>query len=90
MGKTPEERTQALVDAMTFDEKADTLAKSDGFWWFTGFVGGFKAPERLGFTKIRYNDGPQGFRTSHAKKGSSTAFPSLLALGMTWDVNRAQ
>lgn len=39
---------------------------------------------------MRYNDGPQGFRTSHAKKGSSTAFPSLLALGMTWDPELAE
>ena len=30
-------------------------------------------------------DGPQGFRTIKGGTGTSTSFPSLLALGMTWD-----
>ena len=74
---------------MTFEEKADSLTMSNGLYSFKhqGYVGGFKGPERLGIPKIRYNDGPQGFRTDNAVPGSSTTFPSLLALGMTWDAD---
>ena len=88
---TSEERARALVAEMTFDEKAQTLTMSNGPLSFIeeGYVGGFQGSDRLNLPKIRYNDGPQGFRNQHATKGSSTAFPSLLAVGMTWNPDLA-
>ena len=46
-----------------------------------------KGIERLQIPDILYEDGPQGFRVEDKfdVKGTSTAFTSLLRLGMTWD-----
>ena len=72
---------------MNFSEKAQVLTRStpDKDHW--GWTGGFKAIDRLGVPQIRYNDGPQGFRTMDYNNvtGTSTAFPSLLSLSMSWD-----
>jgi beta-glucosidase len=57
--KSPEERASRLVEAMTFEEKADTLTMSGEGWDQSGYVGGFKGVSRLGLpAEIRYNDGP--------------------------------
>jgi beta-glucosidase len=51
-----------------------------------GYTGGMKAPLRLGFDGyFWYNEFSGGFVTPEKYKGTSTAYPSLLAVGMTWD-----
>jgi hypothetical protein len=39
---------------MTFDEKAEVLARQH----MSDYVGGFRGPHRLGVPDIRYQDGP--------------------------------
>jgi beta-glucosidase len=76
---------------MNFTEKAQMLTRSIPGSAESGWVGGMKGIPRLGIPDIRYNDGPQGFRVANANvTDTSTAFPSLLALGMTWDLNNAR
>ena len=53
---------------------------------YTGNVAGNK---RLGIPPIHMNDGPQGFRDS-VYPGTSTQFPSGLALAASWDVEAVE
>ena len=71
---------------MTFDEKVSIVshnAWSDlfGIATWTGQTNGI---ERLKVPTVRYQDGPQGFR-ANIRKGTTTAWPSVLAYGTTWD-----
>jgi beta-glucosidase len=50
------------------------------------YTGSTAAIERLGIPRINSNDGPQGYR-DESNKGSSTQFPSSLALASSWDEN---
>jgi len=49
-----------------------------------GYVGNVVGNERLGIPQLNLNDGPQGFRD-----GGSTAWPSGMTVGVTWDVELA-
>ena len=53
---------------------------------YTGNVGG---NTRLGIPPIHMNDGPQGFRDS-VFPGTSTQFPSGLALAASWSVSSVE
>lgn len=85
--KSADQRARALVKAMTYVEKVSMMTRSikhvdQGYYW----GGGTAAIDRLKIPELRYSDGPQGFRTENlADAGTATAFPTLLALGMTWD-----
>ena len=72
---------------MTFEEKAQVLTRSLPVPKESGWTGGFKAIKRLSIPDVRYADGPQGFRVANMNNasGTTTAFPSLLSLGMSWD-----
>ena len=80
----PSDRARALLAQMTLDEKLAMLFGHPT----TEYVGGVPANARLGIPALRYNDGPQGFRArSHRNlEGTSTAFPSALAMAASWDV----
>lgn len=70
----------ALVAALTLDEKATLVAGAD--MWSTVPV------ERLGIPKVRVTDGPNGARgSSFLGSGTATAVcvPCGSALGATWD-----
>eukprot|EP00660_Eupelagonema_oceanica_P006165 gene6165-23557_t len=53
------------------------------------YVGQVTGNARLGIPDLRFNDGSNGFRdnnpTPPGSPGTSTQFPSLLALGAAWD-----
>ncbi|CAE8712230.1 unnamed protein product, partial [Polarella glacialis] len=87
-------RTQQLVSNMTLDEKLLLLhgnpsqageccqCNSSQICAYTGNVA---AVPRLGIPPITMNDGPQGFR-DFQQPGTSTAWPSGLAMAASWDV----
>ena len=70
---------------MTLNEK---VAMMHGAPWtdachWTGYV----APnERLGIPALKMNDGPQGFRDNDHPR-TTTAWPSGLTVGATWDTD---
>jgi beta-glucosidase len=68
---TGEARIEALIRALTLDEKIDMLGG-------TGFA--TKPIERLGIPSIRMTDGPVGVRWD-----KSTAYPVSAAMAATWD-----
>ena len=71
----------ALVAAMTLDEKAALTAGADN--WHTAAIG------RLGVPAVKMTDGPNGARGStgsdHMSATPSVCIPSGSALGATWD-----
>src|SRR4051794_33096358 len=80
--KSPEERAQLLLGALTADEKIDLLAGDE----LSGVAGGEgkhtgtqNGVARLGFPTIYYSDGPQGPR-----QGKVTGMPSPMADAATW------
>lgn len=81
--KSAEERAQLLVDAMTFDEKADTVT-GHVFPGALTWTGATEAIPRLKVPRVRYQDGPQGFRMN-IHWGTSTSWPSILTFSQTWD-----
>lgn len=68
---TIEERVDDLLNRMTLEEKIDMLGG-------TGFE--TKAIERLGIPPLNMTDGPLGVRW-----GQSTAYPSGILMGATWN-----
>ncbi|MCK9279026.1 MAG: glycoside hydrolase family 3 C-terminal domain-containing protein [Melioribacteraceae bacterium] len=64
-------KTDSLISLMTLEEKINLLGG-------TGFA--TKAIPRLGIPEMNMTDGPLGVR-----QGKSTAFPSGIALGATWE-----
>lgn len=66
-----EERIEDLLKRLTLEEKIDLLGG-------TGFAS--KPLERLGIPELRMADGPLGVRWE-----KSTAFPSGIAMGATWN-----
>ncbi|HEX2960711.1 MAG TPA: glycoside hydrolase family 3 C-terminal domain-containing protein [Ignavibacteriales bacterium] len=66
-----EERVSDLLKRMTLEEKIDLLGG-------TGFA--TKPIERLGIPELKMSDGPLGVRWE-----KSTAFPSGIAMGATWE-----
>src|SRR3954470_16419350 len=87
--KSPDQRAQLLLQALTPDERIDLLAGDE----LTGVAGGEgmhtgtqNGVVRVGLPTIYYSDGPQGPR-----QGEVTGMPSPMADAATWDpsVNRA-
>ncbi|CAD7926685.1 unnamed protein product [Amoebophrya sp. A120] len=73
---------EALLEQLTLDEKLQFFHGDANT--YVGFVPGVP---RLGIPAITMQDGPQGFRQpdSVVTTGSSTQFPSNLAIGATFD-----
>ena len=80
---SPEERAEKLISNMTLAEKVELLHSDCG-----GYTGNTCAIDRLGIPALKMNDGPQGYRDD-GRPGSSTAWPSGLAIGATWDPDAA-
>jgi beta-glucosidase len=70
---------ETLVDTMTLAEQVSLLSGAD-FW-------SLPAIDRLGLSKLRMSDGPNGARGGGSLTGGVTAaaFPVGIALGATWD-----
>jgi beta-glucosidase len=81
----PRVRAMKLMNEMTLEEKLFMFHGSAN----GGYVGGVSANARLGIPTLKYNDGPQGFR-DNAHPGTTTAFPSGLNIGATFDVEAAK
>uniref|UniRef100_A0A7S1CC37 Probable beta-glucosidase G n=1 Tax=Bicosoecida sp. CB-2014 TaxID=1486930 RepID=A0A7S1CC37_9STRA len=77
----PAARAQKLLAAMNLTEKVHMLHGSG-----SGYVGNVEANTRLGIPALKLNDGPQGFR---GISGTSTAWPSGLTIGASFDVDAA-
>lgn len=78
---SPSERTELLLAQMTTEEKITMLHGDSSNPNYVGFV---KGNDRLGIPELRLNDGPQGYRDD-ARPGSTTAFPSAMTVGATFD-----
>jgi len=75
---------------MTFEEKAKFLSRHlHPIQGVSDWAGGVAGSERLFYPPIQYNSGPQGFK-DRLHHGTSTAFPSMLALASTWDKELAE
>lgn len=72
-----EERVQALLGAMTLDEKLDYIG---GYKYFS-----IRGIERLGLPEILLSDGPVGLRG----EGQSTAYPASILTAASWDTTAA-
>jgi len=93
-GLSPDDRARLLVGNMSLDEKLNFLhgngdVENQKFnatkYAYTGNVDSLP---RLGIPPISMNDGAQGFRPGGtAPKGTSTAWPSGLAIAASWDVD---
>eukprot|EP00913_Durusdinium_trenchii_P004477 g4156.t1 len=87
----PAERARRLVARMTVAEKLSMLHGPAGgsaqcsVSPRCAYVGNVAPIERLGIPPINMNDGPQGFRTADAQKGTSTAWPAGITLAASWD-----
>jgi beta-glucosidase len=95
----PDARADALVRAMTLDEKIHLLHGTLGFAY-----GGKPAPDganqgagfiaavpRVGIPALQLNDGPLGVRNiAGGPDGRATAFPSAQALAASFDADLAQ
>jgi beta-glucosidase len=95
----PDARADALVRAMTLDEKIHLLHGTLGFAYegrpaphgARGGAGFIAALPRLGIPAIQLNDGPLGVRNIGGGPDSrATAFPSSQALAATFDVELAE
>ena len=71
---------QKLINQLTLDEKLGLLHGAP-----SNYTGATTAITRLGVPRLLLNDGPQGFRTPDYLEGTSTAFPSGLAVAATFD-----
>ena len=92
-GSEPASAAAALAAAMSEEERA-LMLNGEGYGLFGqlpgAYVGGLPATPRLLIPSIHLQDAAQGFRTStNAIIGQVTSFPSLLALGATWDASLA-
>ena len=74
----PATRAAAVLAKMNQTEK---IAMLHGV--HLGYVGNVLGNTRLGIPQLNLNDGPQGFR---GIKGTSTQWPSALAVAASWDV----
>ena len=71
---------QKLINQLTLDEKLGLLHGAP-----SNYTGATTAITRLGVPRLLLNDGPQGFRAPPSLDGTSTAFPSGLAVAATFD-----
>lgn len=84
----PEARAKVLLAKMTQDEKVHMLHGSGSA---KPYIGNVEGNTRLGIPALKLNDGPQGFRcgSDTCKPGSTTAWPSGMTVGATWDQDLA-
>ena len=82
----PRVRATKLMMEMTTDEKLQLFSGGG----YVGYIGGIVGNARLGMPGLNMNDGPQGFNTYGKYPGTSTAFPSQLAVGATFDIAAAK
>ena len=100
--KSPDARAKALLSEMTLEEKLVMLHGPEAplpsceckpgepnFSAACAYTGNVEGNNRLGIPPIHMNDGPQGFRDS-IYPGTSTQFPSGLALAASWDVSAVE
>ena len=80
----PAQRARAMLQQMTLDEKLTMCHGSP-----TKYTGEIAGNQRLSIPPLRMNDGPQGFRTDDAYKGTTTSWPSALTLAATFDTGLA-
>ena len=80
----PAQRARAMLQQMTLDEKLTMCHGSP-----TKYTGEIAGNQRLSIPPLRMNDGPQGFRTDDANKGTTTSWPSALTLAATFDTGLA-
>ena len=93
----PELRARALLSEMTLQEKLVMLHGPEAplpsceckpgqphYSTSCAYTGNVEGNTRLGIPPIHMNDGPQGFRDS-VYPGTSTQFPSGLAVAASWD-----
>ena len=80
----PTQRARKLLENMNITEKLWMLGGNGTMKPYVGAVTGNK---RLGIPDLTLNDGPQGFRGIH---GSTTAWPSGLTIGASFDVAVAE
>ncbi|MCO4812853.1 MAG: glycoside hydrolase family 3 C-terminal domain-containing protein [Gammaproteobacteria bacterium] len=73
-----EKRVDAILAAMTPEEKVDLLAGVDFFY--------LRGVPRLDVPRLRMIDGPMGVRND----GPATAFPGGIALAATWNATLAE
>ena len=91
----PVERARKLLKNMTLDEKLSMLHGNENgtcqcnYSARCAYVGNVAPVKRLGIPPINMQDGPQGFRESDERKGTSTAWPSGLTIAATWDESAA-
>ena len=98
----PEFRARALLSEMTLQEKLVMLHGPEAplpsceckpgqphYSPSCAYTGNVEGNTRLGIPPIHMNDGPQGFRDS-VYPGTSTQFPSGLALAASWDVSAVE
>lgn len=79
------DRATLLINAMNTTEKAMIIGEHfQNIKNVSDWTGGTTAIDRLDVPQVTYNDGPQGFR-DEMHHGSSTAWPSVLAHGQSWD-----
>ena len=78
----PLARARMLLANLTQEEKLGFLHGG-----CSGYVFNSCGVPRLGIPNVRANDGPQGFR---GPSGTSTAWPSGLAIGATFDLTAAR
>jgi beta-glucosidase len=81
--KSAKERARLLVDAMTFDEKATIVSSQTAPFTIT-WTGATEGIPRLKVPRVRYQDGPEGFR-ANTHWGTTTGWPSALSFSQTWD-----
>ena len=71
-------------------ENVIQLLYGEGWWPASGYVGSTPPLPQYKIPTIFMNDGPQGFRARGiAPPGSSTAWPSGLAIAATFDAEAA-
>merc|ERR1740130_1719344 len=90
---SPRARAALLVANMSLHEKLSMLSGSGGGFipGVQGYTGHINPISRLGIPALNMNDGPQGFRASAAKlAGTSTCWPSGIAIASTWDTTAAE
>ena len=75
----PTSRAKALLAKMSLSDKVSMVHGTTG-----GYVGQTAAIPELSVPPLLLNDGPQGFRAA-GHPGTSTAWPSGLTMGATWD-----
>lgn len=78
MTTSDKERIEALLAALTLDEKA-ALTGGDDVWHLP-------AIDRLGIGRLKMSDGPSGVRGQQIGTRRSLSFPCGMAAGATWDL----